>query len=384
MPTATRLLVGGFLTLVLVMGIGRFYYTPLLPLMQRDFGFGAATAGLIGSANFAGYLAGSIGASFVPGGAVRLWVFRIALAASAATTLAMGLTESLPLWLLLRALGGVATAFAMISAAAMIAEALVRIEEPGLVGWVFGGVGAGIAASAVFVNFAQDYLSSSALWIAAGLACFLMLPVIVAEVGVRRLPPRQRRGARRRRVPRPLPFVPLLISYTCEGLGFSVFAVFIVAIVKSRPGLEFLGDWVWVMVGVAGLPSCLFWAWTAERIGFANALLAAFLAQVAGVLLPALSDAGWAALAAAGLFGGTFLGITVLSLPLGRHGFGGRGFAVLTVGFGFGQMLGPIAAGFYVSGPEDWNVALVASAAVVAFGAAALAYAILRRPELAR
>jgi hypothetical protein len=138
------------------------------------------------------------------------------------------------------------------------------------------------------------------------------------------------------------------------------------------------------MVGVAGLPSCLFWAWTAERIGFANALLAAFLAQVAGVLLPALSDAGWAALAAAGLFGGTFLGITVLSLPLGRHGFGGRGFAVLTVGFGFGQMLGPIAAGFYVSGPEDWNVALVASAAVVAFGAAALAYAILRRPELAR
>src|SRR5687768_6955894 len=141
MPPATRLLVGGFLTLVLVMGIGRFYYTPLLPLMQRDFGFGAATAGLIGSANFAGYLAGSIGASFVPGGAVRLWVFRIALAASAATTFAMGLAETLPLWLGLRFLAGVATAFAMIAAAAMIAEALARIEEPGLVGWVFGGVG---------------------------------------------------------------------------------------------------------------------------------------------------------------------------------------------------------------------------------------------------
>lgn len=381
MPPATRLLVGGFLTLVLVMGIGRFYYTPLLPLMQRDFGFGAATAGLIGSANFAGYLAGSIGASFVPGGAVRLWVFRIALAASAATTFAMGLAETLPLWLGLRFLAGVATAFAMIAAAAMIAEALARIEEPGLVGWVFGGVGAGIAASAIFVNFAQVYLGSSALWIAAGLACFLMLPVIVAEIGDRRLPPRLWRSAWVRRTPRPLPFAPLLVGYTCEGLGFSVFSVFIVAIVKSRPGLEHLGDWVWVMVGLAGLPSCLFWAWTAERIGFANALLAAFLAQIVGILLPALSGAGWAALVAAVLFGGTFLGITVLTLPLGRHGFGGRGFAVLTIGFGFGQMVGPLAAGAYVAGPADWNAALIASAAVVALGAAALGYGMARRAE---
>ena len=145
MSPATRLLTGGFLTLVLVMGIGRFYYTPLLPLMQREFHFGPATAGLIGSANFAGYLAGSIGASFIPHGKARLWVFRIALALSAATTLAMGLTDSLGWWLALRALAGVASAFAMISAAAIIVEALVAIEEPGLVGWVFGGVGAGIA-----------------------------------------------------------------------------------------------------------------------------------------------------------------------------------------------------------------------------------------------
>jgi MFS family permease len=382
MPPIARLLAGGFLTLVLVMGVGRFYYTPLLPLMQRDFGFGAATAGLIGSANFAGYLAGSIAASFVPRGAVRLWTFRLALAGSAATTLAMGLTDSVPLWLALRFAGGVATALAMLAAAGMIAEALAEIDEPGLVGWVFGGVGAGIAASALFVNFARDAMSSSQLWIAAGIAGLLLVPAIIAEMGDRRLAPRVRRSARVRRTPRPLPFLPLLASYTAEGLGFSVFAVFIVAIVKSRPGLEHLGDWVWVMVGVAGLPSCLFWAWTAERIGFATALLLAFLAQIAGVLLPALSDASAAALVAAVLFGGTFLGITVLTLPLGRHGLGGRGFAVLTVGFGAGQVIGPIAAGAYVTGPEDWNTALVASAAVVALGAVALGWGIRTRRAL--
>jgi hypothetical protein len=279
----------------------------------------------------------------------------------------------------------VATALAMLAAAGMIAEALAGIDEPGLVGWVFGGVGAGIAASALFVNFARDDLSSSQLWIAAGVAGLLLLPIIIAEVGDRRLAPRPKRVAGALRTPRPFPFLPLLASYTAEGLGFSVFAVFIVAIVKSRPGLEQFGDWVWVMVGLAGLPSCLFWAWTAERIGFATALLLAFLAQIVGVLLPALSDAPAPALLAAILFGGTFLGITVLTLPLGRNGLGGRGFAVLTIGFGAGQVVGPIAAGAYVTGAQDWDAALVASAAVVAIGAAALAWGMLsRKPQSER
>ncbi len=380
MSPVARLLLGAFLTLAVVMGIGRFYYTPLLPLMQRDFGFDAATAGLIGSTNFAGYVVGSIGAALVPRGAVRRWVFRAAVLTSVATTLAMGLTDSLPLWLLIRALAGIASAFGMILAAAFLAEALAAIEEPGLIGWLFGGVGIGIAASGIFVNFANPYLRSPALWIVAGIACLLVLPLILAEVTDRKLEPRPHRMARKRRVPRPLPFLPLLVGYSLEGLGFSVFSVFIVAIVKSRPGLESFGDWVWVAAGLAGLPSCLFWAWLAERIGYARALLLAFLVQAIGVALPGLSGSAFAALAAAVLFGGTFLGIVVLALPLGRHGVGGRGFAVMTIGYGTGQVLGPVAAGSLVTGPQGWDAALIVSGAILAAGAAALALAMAMGP----
>ena len=380
MAPVTRLLLGSFLTLVVVMGIGRFYYTPLLPLMQREFGIDTATAGLIGSVNFAGYVVGSIGAAFVPRGALRRWVFRAAVIVSVATTLAMGLTDSVAPWLVLRTLAGVASAFGMILAASFAAEALVAVDEPGLIGWLFGGVGAGIAVSGIFVNFAHAFLGASALWVAAGIGCLATLPVILAEVGDRRLEPRQHRIARRRRVPRPLPFLPLLVGYSLEGLGFSVFSVFIVAIVKSRPGLDHFGDWVWVFAGLAGLPSCLFWAWAAERIGFSKALLIAFLVQAAGLMLPALSDSGPLALVAAVLFGGTFLGIVALTLPLGRHGVGGRGFAVLTVGYGIGQVSGPLAAGYLVTGPEDWSTALAVSSAVVGVGAAALLLAMLIGP----
>jgi MFS family permease len=380
MQSSTRLLLGGFLTLAVVMGIGRFYYTPMLPLMQRDFGFDTATAGLIGSVNFAAYIVGSVGAVLVRGGAVRLWMFRGAVILSVAATIGMGLTDSLALWLMLRAVAGIVSALGMILSAAYLAEALAAIEEPGRIGWLFGGVGAGIAASGILVNFTHEHLSSSTLWIVAGIGCLLLLPVILAEVGDRQLTPRPYKLARRRRAPRPLSFPLVLTAYSLEGLGFSVFAVFIVAIVKSRPGLEQFGDWVWVAAGLAGLPTCLFWAWLAERIGFARSAVIAFLVQAVGLALPALSDGGLAAVAGAVLWGGTFLGIVVLANALGRHGVGGRGFAVMTVGYGTGQVAGPLAAGFLVTGPADWNIALFASSVVVAIGAAALITAMFLGP----
>ncbi|MBB4004484.1 YbfB/YjiJ family MFS transporter [Aurantimonas endophytica] len=381
MNPANRLLLGGFLTLAVVMGVGRFLYTPLLPLMQRDYGFGPDIAGIIAAANFAGYLAGSILASFVPAGPARRRALQLGLVASVTTTIGMGLTDDLPAWLVLRGISGLASAFAMIAAAGMIAEALARIGAEARLGWVFGGVGTGIAVSGLLVHTASPALDASGLWIAAGLACLPLVPVIIAEVRDRQLPALSRAPDPRRRVPRPLPFWPLLVNYTCEGLGYSVFATFIVAIVKSRPGLEDMGDWVWIMAGLAGLPSCLVWSRIAERIGFAAALACAYVAQILGVMLPVLSGSAPAALLAALLFGGTFMAITVLTMPLGRHGLGGRGFAVLTAGFGLGQMLGPLVAGFLVAGDADYNVALAASASVLGLGLVALLVAVRLRPS---
>ncbi|BDA86398.1 MFS transporter [Aureimonas sp. SA4125] len=383
MSPLSRLLLGGFLTLAVVMGVGRFYYTPLLPIMRAEHGFGVDTAGLIAGFNFAGYLLGSLLVTLVSGAAMRLATFRLGLVLSVATTLAMGFTENLPLWYALRALSGIASALAMISAAGIIAEALARIGQEARIGWVFGGVGSGIAASGLLVHLAEPHLSAASLWIAAGLGCAALLPVMLAFVGDRDLQAFARTHPHTKRIPRPLPFWPLFASYTAEGLGYSVFATFIVAIVKSRPGLEDIGSWVWIIVGLAGLPSCLFWSALAERIGFSLALLLAFLTQILGIPLPVMSDSGTAALAAAVLFGGTFIPITLLTMPLGRKGLNGRGFAVLTAGFGLGQMLGPVATGWLVEGPADYDTALLASAGVVTAGAAMLAVAMARREGVA-
>ncbi len=366
------------------MGVGRFLYTPLLPLMQRQYGFEPDVAGLIASANFAGYLAGSMLVAFVASRNARLWAFRIALLASVVTTIAMGLTTDLALWLILRTVSGLASAGAMIMAAGIVAESLAKVGEDARLAWMFGGVGAGIAASGLLVHELAATLASSSLWILIGLAAAVVEPVALLFVGDRDLPARPRPAGRNKRVPRPLPFWPLFVTYSCEGLGYSVFATFIVALIKSRPGIESLGDWVWILTGIAVLPSCLIWAKIAERIGFSAALALAYVAQIIAVLLPVVSAAPAAALMAALLFGGTFIAITTLTMPLGRHGLGGRGFAVLTAGFGLGQMLGPLGAGFLVEGEAGYAMPLAASAAVLVIGLMALGAAIWRRDALER
>src|SRR5690606_36836 len=95
----TAVALGGCLALAAAMGIGRFVYTPILPFMVEDIGLSQAEAGLIASVNFLGYLLGALAAAkaSLPGGR-RRW-FLVALAISAATTAAMAIAASVPLFI---------------------------------------------------------------------------------------------------------------------------------------------------------------------------------------------------------------------------------------------------------------------------------------------
>ena len=234
---------------------------------------------------------------------------------------------------------------------------------------VGGNVGISSAAGGI--------LDWSGLWIVAGILCALAAPFVLSVVKDTRVRERLASGTAAR-LPQPLPLWPLLVNYTCEGFGYSITATFIVAIVKAHPGMEAIGDWVWIVVGLAGLPSCIFWSAIAERIGYATALALAYAVQLAGILLPAITDSPWAALAAAIFFGGTFMAITALILAVGRQSARGQGFAVLTAGFGLGQILGPLLAGYLGAGRAGFDTALFIAGGVIAIGLVFLALAVMQ------
>ncbi len=143
---------GGLVALAAALGIGRFVYTPILPVMAEALHLSKSQAGLIASANLFGYLIGALLAAtpWLPGSR-RFWLLG-SLGVSAVTTVTMGLVSSMPAFLALRFTGGAASAFVLVLASALVLDRLASAGRPQLAQVHFAGVGTGIAVSALIVS----------------------------------------------------------------------------------------------------------------------------------------------------------------------------------------------------------------------------------------
>ena len=293
----------------------------------------------------------------------------------------MAATSALPAWLLLRFLAGVASAGVFVYGSAAVLGWLARRGRLDLTGCFYSGVGVGIAGSGLAVLASQrlapaDAASWRAEWIAAALLATALtalswpwLPRAAAVTGAGEEPKTSDAPSRVSRS-----MVLLGAAYFLDGAGYIVAGTFLVAVVAAVPGLADLGAGVWILAGVAGAPSAILWTRAGARIGPLAALALAYVLQAAGLALPALSDAPVAAALAAALFGGTFIGITSLTMAETRRRVPGRllarAIAALTVVFGLGQVLGPLVAAWLAGDAGDFRRALGAASVAVLAGAA--------------
>jgi MFS family permease len=364
-PGQAATAIAGVAAVALAIGVARFALTPVAPLMLASGalpGIGSLTR--LAMANYLGNLTGTVLCVTVIPRHGQLRALRIAAVTIVLVTAAMASPVTGPPWLLLRALAGVAGAIVFVCASSIVLSRLnVRNAAAGTAR-LYLGIGTGIALAALVVMPATGWRLA---WLyLAALAVVLAFP---AFRWIRQWPsgitaPVPDGPVRRQREPgRPLAsaMTALCVAFFLEGLGYIVTGTFL----PAMSGRVLSGGQVWLVAGLAALPSCALWGKIVGRHGMARTLPAAFALQAAGIALPAMVSSPVAGLLSAVLFGATFAAIVAMVFAWGGMLPGGpspRTVGILACCYGAGQLLGPLLAGSGVHAALLLGAAAVASA----------------------
>ncbi|MDR1528960.1 MAG: YbfB/YjiJ family MFS transporter [Burkholderiales bacterium] len=361
---------GGLCALMVAMGIGRFAYTALLPGMMDTHGFGEDVAGVMAAWNYAGYLAGVLAMRKETPGVRRDALFVFFLLLSVATTAGMGLVQTNLLWHTMRFLAGFASGASFVLCSAIVLDTLIIINKPMLAGILYSGVGAGIALGGIAAKPFEAMGGPATAWLGMAALCLplaiISFTTMTSCPAINRAPvpklsmasatvwqngkPRNKYGI-------------LLIVYFLEGFGYIIGATFLVTLVQTVTHSPDIARISWIVTGCAAALSAPLWR-IAVRKSYLPALVLAFLVQGIGILLPVISNSIFAALSAGLLLGGTFMGITTLSLQYGITLSGkpsAHTVAVMTALYGVGQIIGPLIAGITAQG-QGFSLAFILSA----------------------
>ena len=368
-----RVLTAGICSLVLALGVARFAYTPLLPLMQEQAGLGVAAAGWLAAINYAGYLAGALVAATISDLVLKDRLYRIGLIVAVLSTVMMGLSTDPTVWAISRFVAGLSSAAAMLLGTGLILNWLIRHNHRSELGIHFAGVGLGIAGCAAAVAAMSPWLDWRAQWFAfTAMGCVLLVPSL-AWLPAPDRSTTTKTGQQMVDAPPSRLFLHLFMaSYFCAGVGYVVSATFIVAIVDALPGLAGRGNLVFLVIGLFAAPASIVWDFIARRVGDLNALILASVLQIAGILLPAAADSLFIALAGAALFGGTVIGMVSLVLTMAGRYYPTRPAKMMgkmTVSYGVAQIVGPAITGALAARMSgSYSAGLYLAAAVMVVG----------------
>lgn len=341
---ALRIALFGFVVLVVAMGIGRFAFTPQVPLMIAAGQLTLTSAGLVAATNYLGYLVGAWDAMrahrFVEG---RLY---LGVAGAVAITLLSAVADNAVVHGILRFIIGCMSGWSMVLIAAWTNERLAHYGKPGLSAAVFAGPGAGIALSGLLAVYIQARaLSAGAAWQIYGVLALILIVVVARYL------PRKGQLHRPDTVPEPLVLTSnlrrLVWSYSLAGFGYILPATFLSQMAALRfPGSVF-AQFVWPVFGaaaVAGIALSIAMrhvSTTHRRLAFVLWLQG--LGVFAAWLMPGISGLITGAL----LVGGGFLCAVQLSLHCGRELAPNHTrymAGLLTTGYALGQLVGPVTS----------------------------------------
>jgi hypothetical protein len=366
--SATAVCAIGAIALAIAMGIGRFAFTPLLPLMVRDGALASSDGAWLAASNYLGYLAGALSASRL--GLALPALMRWSLLGIVASTAAMGALDGTAAWFTLRFVAGVLSAWALVSTSGWALQNLTHAGRMDLSGVVYAGVGLGIVAAGLFcLVAARPSVSAGQLWLElgaiAGLCVLIPAHVLGQSAGTAAAP-----DVRPLKTASATSCMGLVVCYGALGFGYILPATFLPVLARKVVDDPQVFGLAWPVFGIAAALSTIA---TSRRFGHANRLRvwsAAHLLMAAGVVLPSLWPNPSTIAIAALLVGSTFMVVTMIGMQEARAWAPGNPTALLgrmTAAFAIGQLAGPIVAGVLDFMPAAHDAALEHALQLAAF-----------------
>ncbi|RYY91887.1 MAG: YbfB/YjiJ family MFS transporter, partial [Comamonadaceae bacterium] len=338
------------------MGLGRFAFTPLLPVMLAEGKFDLHDGGVLASMNYLGYFAGAVSCA-----AIRVrpsTMVRIGLAATAALLLGMGLVGNFGAWSALRAAAGVMSAWTFVFVSGWGLRRLAETHASALAGVIYTGPGIGIVSTGALGGLLGQR-GSEAGWIGCGMLALALLAVVwstfddgprpLAATGSSPISPAAGSAAS---VPRVSSLAGadsrwLVALYGIAGFGYIITATFLPVIARQAlPGSNW-PDLFWPLFGLAVIPGALIGARAPQHWDNRMLLSVGYAMQAAGVVLSVVWPTLWGFGLGSLLLGLPFTAVTLFAMREARRLRGNAaagliGFA--TASYGLGQIVGPLFA----------------------------------------
>ncbi|AIO32329.1 hypothetical protein DM39_1305 [Burkholderia cenocepacia] len=370
--------------LAVALGVGRFAFTPLMPLMLADGSIGLKAGSWLASANYAGYFVGAVSCAALRVAPARM--VRLGLAATVLLTAAMGVGHLLPVWLAVRFVAGVVSAWTFVFMSQWGLRRLAELHAPEWGGVIYAGPGVGIVLTGLigsalaghraapgWLGFAAlAAVLSAAIWrtFAAAPATGAPAPAAAAQAAAVAAPPA---GARRHRADAAW----LVVLYGMPGFGYIITATFLPVIARAAlPAGSPWPDLFWPMFGAALIVGAIAAArlpghWD-NRLLLAAGCATQALGIVAGIVWP--NAAGFSI--GSVLLGLPFTAITLFAMREARRLHGERAAGLMgyaTASYGIGQILGPLVAAPLTARFGSFSPALWVAVAALLAGAAGFA-----------
>ena len=371
---AWRAALACMVALAVAMGLGRFAFTPMLPVMLAEGKLDLQSGGVLASLNYLGYFVGAMTCA-----AIRLrpaLMVRSGLVATAALLLGMGLLHGFSVWGALRGAAGVVSAWTFVFASGWGLRRLAETGSPTLGGVIYTGPGIGIAATGLLGGVTGRWGSDWA-WIGYGLVAVVLVALIwrVFDDGAATSP-----GA-----PGAAPLAPpvpasaaarsdarwLVGLYGLAGFGYIITATFLPVIARQAlPGSPW-PDFFWPLFGLAIVPGALIGARAPPAWDNRLLLAVAYALQASGVVLsvawPTITGFALGSL----LLGMPFTAITLFAVRDARRLRGNAAAGLIgyaTASYGVGQILGPLFAAPLAHRTGSFAGPLLVAAAALALG----------------